>query len=186
MFDYGAPVTFRLALGNPTAIKAIVVQNGNAYLQGLGPAFKPISDYYTTPTPATEQVLRDQVITFAGTKMQYTIGAPHPETIEPESYNLDAALLTRPGNVDIQLALFRSYKSNVELYPAFQAYLRKSQVPLLAVWGANDPFFPPVGAEAYRGDLPAAEVKLLDAGHFALETNVEEVAETMLEFLRKL
>ena len=182
IFDYGAPVGLRLALQNPSAIKAIVTQNGNAYVEGLGAAFSVLTNYYTNPNSTNEQALRN-FNTYDGAKLQYTIGVPDASVIEPESYTLDAALQDAPGNVDIKLALFKDYGTNVAMYPQFQAYLRKNQPPLLAVWGKNDPFFIPAGAEAYKRDVPSAEVVLLDAGHFALETNLLDVAGRMLSFL---
>ncbi len=185
IFDYGAPVGLRLALQDPSAVRGIITQNGNAYLEGLGTGFSVLTDYYTDPTNKTNEDALRNFATFVGTKMQYTVGVTNPSVIEPESYTLDAALLAQPGNVDIQLALFRNYTTNVEKYPQFQAYLRANQPPLLAVWGANDPFFIPAGAEAYKKDVPAAEVELLDAGHFVLETDVVQVADLILGFLAK-
>jgi pimeloyl-ACP methyl ester carboxylesterase len=128
-------------------------------------------------------VLRDNILTLEGTRWQYTHGVANPEAIAPEAYTLDAALLERPGNKEIQLDLFLDYASNVKLYPAFQEYFRKSKPPLLAIWGKNDPFFIPAGAEAFRKDLPNAQVQFLDTGHFALETHAVEIAAAMKEFL---
>ena len=182
VFDYGAPVGLRLALRNPSAIKAIVTQNGNAYVEGLGPGFSALTNYYTNPNPTNEQAVRS-FNSYDGAKLQYTVGVPDPSVIEPESYTLDAALQEAPGNMDIKLALFKDYGTNVAMYPQFQAYLRANKPPLLAVWGKNDPFFIPAGAEAYKRDVPLAEVVLLDAGHFVLETNVLDVAGHMLNFL---
>ena len=185
IFDYGAPVGERLALQNPSAIKGIISQNGNAYVAGFGPAWPTLKNYYDNPTNKTyEQAARD-FITAEGTKFQYTVGVKDPSVIEPESYTLDAALLAAPGQVDIQLGFFRDYKTNVELYPQFHAYLREHQPPLLAVWGKNDPFFGPDGATAFRTDVPSAEVHLIDAGHFALETDLLEIVGIMLKFLAK-
>lgn len=183
VFDYGAPTGFRLALAHPERVTAIVTQNGNAYEEGLADAWTPIRKYWAEPTPENREVLRANILTFEGTRWQYTHGVSDPEAIPPESYMLDAALLERPGNKDIQLDLFRDYASNVKLYPAFQDYFRKVKPPLLAVWGQNDPFFLPAGAEAYRRDIPNARVELLDTGHFALETHVVEIAAAMQEFL---
>lgn len=176
VFDYGAPVGFRLALANPERVTAIVSQNGNAYEEGLGDSWAPIRRYWAAPTEENREVLRREILTLEGTKWQYTHGVPHPETVAPESYTLDVALLERPGIKDIQLDLFLDYASNVQLYPKFQAYFRQFKPPLLAIWGKNDPFFIPPGAEAYRRDNPYASVEFLDTGHFALETHVDEIA----------
>jgi pimeloyl-ACP methyl ester carboxylesterase len=175
VFDYGAPVGYRLALAHPERISAIVSQNGNAYEEGLSDAWNPIQRYWQNPTPENRDALRG-FLTLEGTRGQYVAGVAHPETIAPESYTLDQTLLERPGNADIQLDLFLDYASNVKLYPAFQAYFRSAKPPTLAIWGKNDPFFIPPGAEAYRRDNPEAAVQLLDTGHFALETHVEEIA----------
>jgi len=184
IFDYGAPTGLRLALKNPSAVTAIVTQNGNAYVEGLGDSWGPIQKYWTSGSPADREAI-NFLVTFDITKWQYTDGAKDPSIIQPEAYTLDQALLDRPGNADIQLDLFYDYRNNVDMYPKFHAYFKKSQVPLLAVWGKNDKFFIPAGAEAYKRDLPDAEVHLLDAGHFALETNLEEIAGLMLAFLER-
>ncbi|KAJ6462382.1 alpha/beta hydrolase fold protein [Mycena vitilis] len=186
IFDYGAPVLLRLALERPDAINAIVSQNGNAYTDGLGAAWAPIQKYWATGAAEDRAVVKENVLSVAATKWQYTEGTHKPDTIAPESYTLDWALLQRPGNFDIQLDLFKDYENNVKLYPQFQEYFRKSQVPLLAVWGKNDAFFIPPGAEAYKRDLPNAKVVLLDAGHFAGETETAEVAGLMLKFLKEV
>lgn len=183
VFDYGAPTGFRLAMTHPERITAIISQNGNAYEEGLGNAWDPIRKYWASPTPENREVVRQNVLTLEGIRWQYTHGVSDPETIPPESYTLDTALLERPGNKEIQLDLFLDYASNVALYPKFQEYFRKSKPPLLAIWGKNDPFFIPAGAEAYRKDLPDAKVQFLDTGHFAIETHVEEIAAAMKEFL---
>jgi pimeloyl-ACP methyl ester carboxylesterase len=183
VFDYGAPTGFRLALAHPERVTAIVSQNGNAYEEGLGDAWGPIRKYWAEPTAENRDVIRKNILNLEGTRWQYTHGVSDPESVAPESYTLDAALLERPGNKDIQLDLFLNYASNVELYPNFQEYFRKSQPPLLAIWGKNDPFFIPPGAEAFRKQLPKAKVQLLDTGHFALETHVVEIAEAMKDFL---
>jgi pimeloyl-ACP methyl ester carboxylesterase len=175
VFDYGAPVGYRLALAHPERISAIVSQNGNAYEEGLSDAWNPIQRYWQNPTPENRDALRG-FLTLEGTRGQYVAGVAHPEMIAPESYTLDQALLERPGNADIQLDLFLDYASNVKLYPAFQAYFRSAKPPTLAIWGKNDPFFIPPGAEAYRRDNPETAVQLLDTGHFALETHAEEIA----------
>jgi len=185
IFDYGAPTGLRLALAHPERVTAIISQNGNAYEEGLGDAWNPIRKYWAEPTAENRAALRD-FVGYEGTRWQYVHGASDPSQVEPESYTLDAALLQRPGNVEIQLDLFLDYASNLALYPAFQAYFRESRTPILAVWGKNDPFFLPPGAEAYRRDNPEAEVRLLDTGHFALETHGNEIAEAILRFLGKV
>lgn len=184
VFDYGAPTGFRLAVRHPERVRAIVTQNGNAYEVGLGDAWGPIRKYWSEPTPENREVLRQNILNIEGTRWQYTHGVAAPETIAPESYTLDAALLERPGNKDIQLDLFLDYASNVKLYPKFQEYFRTFTPPLLAIWGRNDPFFVPPGAEAFRQDIPNAQVRFLETGHFALETHVSEIADAMKEFLR--
>jgi pimeloyl-ACP methyl ester carboxylesterase len=184
VFDYGAPTGFRLAMAHPERITAIVSQNGNAYEEGLGDAWAPIRRYWSEPTPQNRETLRN-ALGPEGLRSQYTDGVPKPETIAPEGYSLDAAMIARPGNMDIQLDLFLDYANNVKLYPAFQEYFRKSQPPLLAIWGKHDPFFIPPGAEAYRRDIPNATVQFLDTGHFALETHVEEIAVAMRQLLAK-
>jgi pimeloyl-ACP methyl ester carboxylesterase len=182
VFDYGAPTGFRLAMAHPERITAIVSQNGNAYEEGLGDAWGPIRKYWAVPTAGNREVLRENILTFEATRWQYTEGVADPDSVAPESYTLDAALLERPGNKDIQLDLFLDYANNVTLYPKFQEYFRKSKPPLLAIWGKNDPFFIPPGAEAFRKDLPNAEVQFLDTGHFALETHIDEIVEATNKF----
>ncbi|KAJ7208755.1 alpha/beta hydrolase fold protein [Mycena haematopus] len=184
IFDYGAPVLLRLALQRPEAITAIISQNANAYTEGLGAAAVPIQKYWETDAAEDRKVIRDNVLTFETTKWQYTHGSRVPEAIAPEAYTLDWAVFQRPGNIEIQLDLLRDYKHNVALYPQFQEYFRKSQVPLLAVWGKHDQFFIPAGAEAYKRDLPDAEVVLLDAGRMAVETETAEIAAQTLKFLK--
>ena len=183
VFDYGAPTGFRLAMNHPERVAAIISQNGNAYEEGLGDAWGPIRKYWAMPTAENREAIRQNVLTLEGTRWQYTYGVAIPESIAPESYTLDAALMERPGNKEIQLDLFLDYASNVKLYPKFQQYLRRSKPPLLAIWGKNDPFFVPAGAEAFRKDLPTAQVQFLDTGHFATETHVSEIAAAMREFL---
>lgn len=184
VFDYGAPTGFRLAMAHPERVTAIVSQNGNAYEEGLGEAWAPIRRYWREPTPENRETLRG-ALSPQGLRSQYTEGVPNPDVIAPEGYTLDAAMIARPGNIDIQLDLFLDYANNVRLYPAFQEYFRKSKPPLLAIWGKHDPFFIPAGAEAYRRDNRNATVQLLDTGHFALETHVEEIAFAMRQFLMK-
>ena len=183
VFDYGAPTGFRLAMAHPDRVTAIISQNGNAYEEGLADAWAPIRKYWAEPSRENREVLRQSILNLEGTRWQYTHGVSQPDSVPPESYTLDAALLERAGNKDIQLDLFRDYASNVKLYPAFQDYFRKAQPPFLAIWGKNDPFFLPAGAEAFRRDMPAARVEFLDTGHFALETHVVEIAAAMKEFL---
>jgi len=183
LFDYGAPVGFRLAAAHPERVRAIVSQNGNAYEEGLGDAWAPIQRYWKEPSTANREALR-AAFTGDAIRLQYTDGVPQPERIAPESYTLDAALIARPGNADIQLDLFANYADNVKRYPAFQHYLRTAKPPLLAIWGSHDAFFVPAGAQAFKRDLPNATVELLDTGHFALETHVEEIAESMRTFLQ--
>jgi len=182
VFDYGAPVGFRLALAHPERITAIVSQNGNAYAEGLSEGWNPIQKYWQSPTEANRTALRAFLKPDA-TKWQYTHGVADETLIAPESYTLDSALLARPGNDEIQLDLFLDYASNVALYPKFQDYFRRHQPPLLAVWGKNDPFFLPPGAEAFKRDIPRAEVRFLDTGHFALETHADEIAAITRDFL---
>ena len=182
VFDYGAPTGFRLAMAHPERVTAIVSQNGNAYEEGLGDAWAPIQLYWREPTEEHRNNIR-QALTADGMKREYSVGIPNPEQIAPEGYTLDAALLARPGNVEIQLDLFLDYANNVKLYPKFHEYFRQSQPPLLAIWGKLDLYFIPPGAEAFRRDIPSAEVQFLDTGHFALETHVQEVATAMRKFL---
>ena len=183
VFDYGAPTGFRLAVSHPEQVTAIVSQNGNAYEQGLGDAWGPIRKYWAAPTEENREVIRKNILTLEGTRWQYTHGVANPDNVAPESYTLDTALLERPGNKEIQLDLFLDYASNVKLYPKFHEYFRQSKPPLLAIWGKNDPFFVPAGAESFRRDIPNAQVQFLDTGHFALETHVTEIAAAMTRFL---
>jgi len=186
IFDYGAPVGLRLALAHPERITAIVSQNGNAYEEGLSHGWNPIQKYWKEPNEANRAALRD-LLTPQSTRWQYMHGVADDSLVAPEAYALDSSLLARPGNDEIQLDLFLDYASNVTLYPKFQQYFRTHQPPLLAVWGKNDPFFLPPGAEAYKRDNRNAEVRFLDTGHFALETHAGEIATITRDFLgRKL
>lgn len=185
VFDYGAPTGFRLTVAYPERVAAIISQNGNAYLDGLGDAWDPIKAYWKEPTSVHREALR-AFVGLEGTKFQYVHGVTDPLTVEPEAYWLDTALLQRPGNAEIQLDLFLDYANNLKLYPAFQDYFRQHQPPLLAVWGKHDPFFIPPGAEAYRRDIPSAKVIFYDTGHFALETHVEEISREIDGFLTGL
>jgi pimeloyl-ACP methyl ester carboxylesterase len=182
VFDYGAPVGLRLALANPERIIAIISQNGNAYEEGLSDGWNPIQKYWKEPTPQNRAALRD-FLKPETTKWQYVHGVQDESQVAPESYTLDSALLARPGNDEIQLDLFLDYASNVALYPKFQEYFRTNRPPLLAVWGKNDPFFLPPGAEAFKRDNPNADVRFYDTGHFALETHYREIAGAIRDFL---
>jgi pimeloyl-ACP methyl ester carboxylesterase len=186
VFDYGAPVGLRLALAHPERITAIISQNGNAYEEGLSQGWNPIQKYWKEPTAENRAALR-AFLTPEATKRQYTHGVPQASLIAPEAYALDSALLAGADNDEIQLDLFLDYASNVALYPKFQEYFRAKHPPTLAVWGKNDPFFLPPGAEAFKRDNPSAEVHFYDTGHFALETHHPEIAATIRDFLgRKL
>ena len=182
VFDYGAPVGFRLAIARPERVTAIVSQNGNAYVEGLSDAWEPWRAYWARPTPENREPCRASLTTEAIRTVQYLHGAD-PALVSPDGYTLDIAYMGRPGADEIQLDLILDYASNLALYPAFQAYFREHRPPLLAIWGRNDPHFLPAGALAYRRDLPDAEVILLDAGHFALETHAAEIGGEMRRFL---
>jgi pimeloyl-ACP methyl ester carboxylesterase len=182
VFDYGAPVGFRLALRDPERITAIITQNGNAYEEGLSEGWNPIQKYWKQPTGQNRAALR-AFLTPEATKWQYLHGVHDETLVAPEAYVLDSALLARSGNDEIQLDLFLDYATNVALYPKFQEYFRTAKPPLLAVWGKNDPFFLPQGAEAFKRDNPAAEVHVYDTGHFALETHYREIGATIMDFL---
>jgi pimeloyl-ACP methyl ester carboxylesterase len=184
VFDYGAPTGFRLAMAHPERVTAIISQNGNAYEEGLGDSWAPIQRYWRDPSSENREAIRPG-LTLSGMRHEYSVGIANPDQIKPESYTLDAALLARPGNVDIQLDLFLDYANNVKLYPKFQEYFRQSKPPLLAIWGKRDTYFIPAGAEAFRRDIPNATVQFLDTGHFALETHLEEIADAMRQFLAK-
>jgi pimeloyl-ACP methyl ester carboxylesterase len=184
VFDYGAPVGFRLALARPERVTAIISQNGNAYEEGLSTGWNPIQKYWQEPNAANREALR-AFLTPESTKWQYVHGVPDETLVAPESYALDSALLARPGNDEIQLDLFLDYASNVALYPTFHEYFRAKQPPLLAVWGKHDPFFLPPGAEAFPRDNPNAKVHFYDTGHFALESHVREIATAIRDFMAK-
>jgi pimeloyl-ACP methyl ester carboxylesterase len=180
VFDYGAPVGFNLAVANPDSISAIVSQNGNAYEEGLGTApWAPLRAYWTQPSPAIRETIKERM-SLDGVREAYFQGLSEPSRIEPEAYWLDAALLARQGMMELQTDLKLDYRSNIERYPLYQEYLRTHQPPLLAIWGKNDDFFIPAGAEAFKRDVPDADVRLLDAGHFALETNLDDFASAIL------
>ncbi|WP_027817728.1 alpha/beta fold hydrolase [Paraburkholderia bannensis] len=181
VFDYGAPTGFRVAMAHPERVSAIISQNGNAYEEGLSEGWNPIQRYWQAPSDANRQALRE-LLTPASIRWQYEHGVGDTTQISPDGYGLDTLYIARPERDEVQLDLFLDYASNVELYPAFQAYFRAHQPPLLAIWGKNDPFFLPPGAEAYKRDLPNADVRFLDTGHFALETHAREIADAIIEF----
>jgi pimeloyl-ACP methyl ester carboxylesterase len=182
VFDYGAPTGFRLAVRHPERIGAIISQNGNAYEDGLSDGWNPIRAYWMEASETNRKALR-AFLSPETTLWQYTHGVSDMSSVSPDGYSLDNFYLARPGADEIQLDLFGDYKSNVAMYPEFQAYFRKHKPPLLAVWGKNDPFFLPAGAEAFKRDIPGADVRFLDTGHFALETHCEEIAAAILDFL---
>lgn len=184
VFDYGAPTGFRLAMAHPERVTVIISQNGNAYEEGLSAGWDPIQRYWRDPSAANREALRE-LLTPASIRWQYEHGVPDLGAVSPDGSALDSWYMARPDMDEIQLDLFGDYASNVALYPAFQAYFRQYQPPLLAIWGKNDPFFLPAGAESYRRDLPAAEVRFLDTGHFALETHASDVATAISTFLMR-
>jgi pimeloyl-ACP methyl ester carboxylesterase len=181
VFDYGAPTGFRLAVKHPERITAIISQNGNAYEEGLSDGWNPIRAYWQDPSDANRNALRD-FLKPESTVWQYTHGVPDAARVSPDGYTLDNHYLARAGADEIQLDLFGDYKSNVALYPAFQEYFRTHKPPFLAVWGKNDPFFLPAGAEGFRRDIPQAVVRFFDTGHFALETHAGEIAAAIRDF----
>src|SRR5213594_902504 len=182
VFDYGAPTGFRLATRHPERIAAIISQNGNAYEEGLSDGWNPIRAYWRDPSPSNREALRS-FLAPETTRWQYTHGVPDVTAISPDGYSLDNFSLARPGADEVQLDLLGDYKSNVALYPMFQNYFRTHQPRLLAVWGRNDPFFLPGGAEAFRRDIPDAIIRFIDTGHFALETHAKEIAAVIRDFL---
>ena len=184
VFDYGAPVGFRLAIKHPDRITAIVSQNGNTYLEGVSEAFAPVQTYWNQPTQANRDTLRS-FLAPQTTLFQYTHGVSDPALVSPDGRNLDDFYLARPGNDEIQLDLLGDYKSNVAIFGDIQAYLHTHRPPLLAIWGKNDPFFLPPGAEAFRRDVPEADIRFVDSGHFALETHAREIGAVMRAFLGK-
>jgi pimeloyl-ACP methyl ester carboxylesterase len=181
VFDYGAPTGFRIATKHPDRITAIISQNGNAYEEGLSEGWNPIRAYWNDPSQANREALR-AFLAPETTVWQYTHGVPDPATVSPDGYSLDNFYLARPGADELQLDLFGDYKSNISLYPAFQAYFRTHKPPFLAVWGKNDPFFLPQGAEAFKRDIPGAVIRFFDTGHFALETHAAEIAAAIRDF----
>jgi pimeloyl-ACP methyl ester carboxylesterase len=184
VFDYGAPTGFRLAMRHPERITAIISQNGNAYEEGLSDGWKPLRDYWQDPSLENRKAMR-VLLSPETTRWQYTHGVTDETAVSPDGYSLDDFYLARPGADEIQLDLMGDYKSNIALYPAFHDYFRKSKPPFLAVWGKNDPFFIPPGAEAFKRDIPGAIVRFFDTGHFALETHAREIGEAIREFLTR-
>jgi pimeloyl-ACP methyl ester carboxylesterase len=181
IFDYGAPIGLRMAVEHPERVTAIISQNGNAYEEGLSDGWNPIRKYWLNPTNANRDALRS-FLSPESTIWQYMEGVPDKSLVSPDGYSLDNYYLSRQGADDVQLDLFLDYASNVSMYPTFQQYFREKQPPLLAVWGCNDPYFLPAGAEAYKRDNPNAQVRLLDTGHFALETHNDAIAAAMVQF----
>jgi pimeloyl-ACP methyl ester carboxylesterase len=184
VFDYGAPTGFRIATRHPERIAAIISQNGNAYEEGLSDGWNPIRAYWQDPSQENRKALRAFLAPEA-TRWQYTHGVSDEASVSPDGIALDNFYLAREGADEIQLDLFGDYQSNVALYPAFQAYFRKHRPRLLAVWGKNDPFFLPPGAEAFKRDIPEADVRFFDTGHFALETHAKQIATAIREFLQE-
>ena len=182
VFDYGAPTGFRMAVRHPERVTALISQNGNAYEEGLSEGWAPIRAYWEDASQANRKALR-AFLTPETTRWQYTHGVTDPITVSPDGQNLDNFYLARPGADEIQLDLFGDYKSNVVLYPSFQKYFRTHKPPFLAVWGKNDPFFLPQGAEAFKRDIPEAKVHFFETGHFALETHCAEIAKVIRDFL---
>jgi pimeloyl-ACP methyl ester carboxylesterase len=182
VFDYGAPTGFRIAVKHPDRITAIISQNGNAYEEGLSEGWNPIQTYWKEPSQAHREALR-AFLAPETTRWQYTHGVVDEAMVSPDGWSLDNFYLARPGADEIQLDLFGDYKSNVALYPTFQNYFRTHRPPFLAVWGKNDPFFLPPGAEAFKRDIPDAVIRFFDTGHFALETHADEIAAAIREFL---
>ncbi|WP_221885441.1 alpha/beta fold hydrolase [Vreelandella populi] len=182
--DYGAPVGWRLAVANPAKITAIISQNGNAYEEGLSKGWEPIKMYWEVPSKANRDAL-DDFPTPASIKWQYLEGVSDTSAVAPDAYTLEGAQISQPGMADIQLDLLLDYATNVEKYPEFQDYFREYQPPLLAVWGKHDPFFLPPGAEAWKRDIPEADIRFYDTGHFALETHGDVIIPVIREFLNE-
>lgn len=183
VFDYGAPVGFRLAVAHPERIESLIVQNGNAYEEGMGKLWDPLRAYWQDPTPQRSELIAQKLLSLESTKWHYLEGVRDPAAIAPENWLLDQALLDRPGMREIQLRLLRDYGSNPGRYPAWQAYFRKYQPPTLIVWGKNDPIFLAAGAQAYLRDLPNAQLRFYDTGHFALEEDLVPIAGEIGEFM---
>src|SRR5690625_94367 len=185
VFDYGAPIGYHLAMAHPERVQGIISQNGNAYTEGLSDAWSPWEAYWRSPTAENREACRDSLTPETIQNFQYLHGAD-ASLVSPDGYTLDIAYMSRPEAEEIQLDLILDYRTNVDNYANFQAYFRKYQPPFLAVWGKNDPAFLPAGAEAYKRDIPSAEVHLLDTGHFALETHVTEISELIHQFLKRI
>lgn len=185
VMDYGAPVGYRLAISNPEKVTAFIVQNGNAYNEGIEAFWDPIKAYWKTGAPKEREAIR-WLTTIKATRWQYHNGVKDTTLLSPDAWTLDQALLDRPGNADIQLDLFYDYRTNIPLYPQWQAYFRSRKPPMLIIWGKNDEIFVAAGAEPYRRDLPNAEVHMLDTGHFALETHGPEIANRIRDFMGRV
>lgn len=185
VMDYGAPVGFRLAASHPERITALVVQNGNAYLEGIGEFWDPIKAYWKDNSADNRERIRQAALTLEATRWQYLHGVKDPTLVSPDAYMLDQAYLDRPGNNEIQLAMIHDYRTNLPMYPEWQAYFREHQPPTLVIWGKNDQIFLAAGAEPFRRDNPGAEVHFLDTGHFALETHGPQIAGLIRDFLAK-
>lgn len=185
VMDYGAPVGFRIAAAHPERVQGLIIQNGNAYDEGLRDFWKPIKAYWQDKSPKNAKVLKDSLLTIGATEWQYTNGTRNKEVISPDNWIVDQAKLDRPGNKDIQLELFYSYGTNPALYPQWQAYFRQHQPPTLLMWGKGDYIFPEEGAHPYKRDLKNIEFNILDTGHFALEEDGDVMAEHILKFMKK-
>ncbi len=183
LFDYGAPVGYRIILAHPERLQALIVQNGNVYKEGLGPKWAQIAQFWADPKAHSEVV--DSFMSYEATKQRHLAGTSHPDAYDPDNWNDEFAQLSRPGQREIQAALLYDYRTNVASYPVWQAWLREHKPPTLIAWGANDPSFIAAGATAYRVDLPDAEIHLLDAGHFALEEKNDEIARLILDFMAR-
>ncbi|WP_343909496.1 alpha/beta hydrolase [Aquimarina litoralis] len=183
--DYGAPVGFRLATKHPERVTAIINQNGNAYKEGLGPAWKDLRVFWANRNSATEEALLP-VFSLKGLEWQYTHGTRNPENVNPDTWHLDYLRLSRPNAHKVNLDLFYDYQNNIKLYPKWQKYLRDNQPPLLIVWGKNDAFFPESGARAYKRDVKNIDYNIYDTGHFALEEESESIIKKMRAFLHKV
>jgi len=185
VMDYGAPIGFRIAAKHPERTQALIVQNGNAYDEGLLKFWDPIKAFWKDKTAENDKALRDALLTIDATKWQYTHGVRNVESISPDTWTMDQCKLDRPGNKDIQIELFYSYGTNPGLYPEWQEYFRKHQPPTLVVWGKNDPIFPEEGAHPYKRDLKNIDFHILDTGHFALEEDGDIISDLILKFMEK-
>jgi len=185
VMDYGAPIGFRIATDHPERVEGLIIQNGNAYDEGLRDFWKPIKAYWKNKTPANAKVLKDSLLNIGATEWQYTNGTRNKEVISPDNWIVDQAKLDRPGNKEIQLELFYSYGTNPTLYPEWQEYFREHQPPTLLMWGKGDYIFPEEGAHPYKRDLKNLDFNILDTGHFALEEDGDVIAEHILKFMKK-